>query len=50
MRICKNSDTISGATFAYDVLGRRIDKVDAMAGSATRYTYDSHPLRNLNII
>jgi YD repeat-containing protein len=34
----KNNGTI--ATFEYDALGRRIETVDAIAGTTTRYTYD----------
>ena len=40
MKIGKNSDAISVATFEYDALGRRIETVDAIAGTTTRYTYD----------
>jgi YD repeat-containing protein len=34
------SDTTVVATFEYDALGRRIEKVDAIAGTTTRYYYD----------
>ncbi len=34
----KNNGTI--ATFEYDALGRRIETVDAIAGTTTRYYYD----------
>ena len=36
----RRSDTTLVATFAYDALGRRIEKVDAIAGMTTRYYYD----------
>jgi RHS repeat-associated protein len=34
------SDSTVVATFEYDALGRRIEKVDAIAGTTTRYYYD----------
>jgi YD repeat-containing protein len=34
VEIRKTNDTISVATFEYDALGRRIEKVDAIAGCA----------------
>jgi RHS repeat-associated protein len=40
VEIRKNGDTITVAAFTYDALGRRIEKVDAIAGSTTRYYYD----------
>ncbi|NLW84203.1 MAG: RHS repeat protein [Phycisphaerae bacterium] len=43
MKHCKDNEAIPKVAFAYDALGRRVDKVDAMAGTTTRYTYDSHP-------
>jgi len=38
--IRKSNDTITVATFEYDALGRRIEKVDAIAGTTTRFYYD----------
>ncbi len=36
----RRSDSTVVATFDYDALGRRIEKVDAIAGTTTRYYYD----------
>ena len=38
--IRKDNDTITVATFEYDALGRRIEKVDSIAGKTTQFYYD----------
>jgi YD repeat-containing protein len=40
MKPCKDNDAMPEATFEYDALGRRIETVDAIAGTTTRYYYD----------
>jgi len=40
MKHCKDNDAMPEAAFAYDALGRRIEKVDAIAQTTTRYYYD----------
>ena len=40
MEHSKDNDAIPMVAFEYDALGRRIEKVDAIAGTTTRYYYD----------
>jgi RHS repeat-associated protein len=40
MKISKDNDTIAAVAFEVDALGRRIEKVDAIVGTTTRYYYD----------
>ena len=40
MKHCKDNEAMPKMKYRYDALGRRIEKVDAIAGTTTRYYYD----------